>query len=51
MDGDVEKAKLSICRATSILRVELERRVDPATRDTSSGELAAWQMNRVRWGL
>ncbi len=48
MEGDVEKAKLTIRRASSMLRIEMERRTGGVARDTNLGELAAWQLNRVR---
>ena len=48
MEGDVEKAKLTIRRASSMLRVELERRTGGMAPGTNLGELAAWQLSRVR---
>jgi len=48
MDRNVEQAKRTIHRASSMLRVELERRIGSEARDTQRGELAAWQLNRVR---
>ncbi len=48
MEGDVEKAKLTIRRASSMLRIELERRTCRMVRDTHLGELASWQLSRVR---
>jgi|SRR5579859_632282 len=48
MEGDVERAKLTIRRASLMLRVELERRSSATARDTNSGKLAAWQLSRVR---
>ena len=48
IESDIETAKLSIRRASSILRIEMERRIQDATRDTCLGELAAWQVSRVR---
>ncbi len=48
MEGDVTKAKLTIRRASSMLRVDLERRADHTARHAKLGELTAWQLNRVR---
>ncbi len=48
IEADVEKAKLTICRASSMLRVELERRIDSLARDTDLRALAPWQLSRVR---
>ena len=48
MEGDVDKAKLTIRRASSMLRIELERRTSHEERDSNVGELAAWQLRRVR---
>jgi AraC family transcriptional regulator len=48
IEGDAEMAKLTIRRASSILRIEMERRTMPAEKDSSFGELAPWQVSRVR---
>jgi AraC-like DNA-binding protein len=48
MEKDAEKAKLTIWRASSMLRTELERNASPMVRENGMGELAAWQLRRVR---
>ena len=45
---DAEAARMVIRRACSILRVELERQHRSVDRDSNQGELAAWQVSRVR---
>jgi AraC-like DNA-binding protein len=48
LDQDREKAKASIARAASLLRVEFDRRNADADEGPSQGALVAWQVNRVR---
>jgi len=48
IEHDAEKAKLTIRRSSSILRIELERRTGDLDQDASMGGLAAWQVGRVR---
>jgi AraC-like DNA-binding protein len=48
LDQDREKAKASIARASSLLKVEFERRNAAAEGGPSQGVLVAWQVNRVR---
>ncbi len=48
MEEDAEKAKRAIRRASSMLRVELERRTSPRVGDTNLDALAGWQLRRVR---
>ncbi|HEX4712031.1 AraC family transcriptional regulator [Phenylobacterium sp.] len=48
IDENQEAAKASIARATSLLRVELERTTTAVTHDAAPGRLAGWQVNRLR---
>jgi AraC-like DNA-binding protein len=48
IDDDQEAAKASIARASSLLRVELERVTTVVTHDAATGRLAGWQVNRLR---
>ena len=48
IDDDQEAAKASIARASSLLRVELERMTTKVTHDVATGRLAGWQVNRLR---
>ncbi len=48
IERDAEMAKLTIRRASSILRIEMERRKVPAEKEGSFGELAPWQVSRVQ---
>ena len=48
IDDNQEAAKASIARATSLLRVELERMTTTVTHDAATGRLAGWQVNRLR---
>ncbi|MGC1303790.1 MAG: AraC family transcriptional regulator [Caulobacteraceae bacterium] len=48
MDGDQEAAKATIARASALLRVELDRQVSTAAADVPSGQLAAWQVRRLK---
>lgn len=47
-ERDREAAKASITRAASILRSELQRHEAAAKTDAGSGELAGWQVQRLR---
>ena len=47
-ERDREAAKASITQATRILRSELERREASSKPDSSTGELAGWQVHRLR---
>jgi len=48
IERDAEKARMILRRASSILRIEVERRDGGGERDGSLGELAGWQVRRVR---
>jgi AraC family transcriptional regulator len=48
IDDNQEAAKASIARASSLLRVELERMTTTVTHDAATGRLAGWQVNRLR---
>lgn len=48
IERDAEKARMVLRRASSILRIELERRSGGGEREGNLGELAGWQVNRVR---
>jgi AraC-like DNA-binding protein len=48
IDDNQEAAKASIARASSLLKVELERTTTAATHDVAPGRLAGWQVNRLR---
>ena len=47
-ERDREAAKASITRATSLLRHELQRHEATRKADSGAGELAGWQVNRLR---
>lgn len=47
-ERDREAAKASITRATFILRSELQRHEAASKADAGSGELASWQVQRLR---
>jgi AraC family transcriptional regulator len=47
IDRDAESAKLVLQRASSILRIELERRSQEVENAASFGGLAPWQVKRV----
>jgi hypothetical protein len=47
IERDAETAKVAIRRASSLLRIEMERKTRDAGRDTSLGKLAAWQVCRA----
>jgi AraC family transcriptional regulator len=48
LDGDREAAKASIARASSLLRVELDRNAAGPANRSAPGSLAAWQVHRVK---
>jgi AraC family transcriptional regulator len=48
LERDREAAGASINRAASILRSELQRHASASKLDTGPGELAAWQVRRIR---
>src|SRR5258705_13774522 len=48
IDGDHQAAKTSIARATALLKVELERTTAAAWREARPGQLAGWQVHRLR---
>lgn len=48
IEQDAGKTRMILRRASSILRLELERRNGGGERDDNLGELAAWQVSRVR---
>jgi AraC family transcriptional regulator len=48
MDGNQEAAKATIARASALLRVELDRQASTAAADVASGQLAAWQVRRLK---
>jgi AraC-like DNA-binding protein len=48
IDDDHEAAKATIARASSLLRVELDRMAAPASERAVAGQLAGWQARRVR---
>jgi len=48
IDDDHEAAKASIARATILLKVELERRTATALQEAGPGQLAGWQVHRLR---
>jgi AraC-like DNA-binding protein len=47
LDGDHEAAKATIARASSLVRVELDRMAAPAS-ETVAGRLAGWQVRRLK---
>jgi AraC-like DNA-binding protein len=48
IDGDRQAAKTSIARATALLKVELERTTAAASQEAGPGQLAGWQVHRLR---
>lgn len=48
IDGDHQAAKTSIARATALLKVELERTTVAASPEAGPGQLAGWQVHRLR---
>ncbi|MDB5445230.1 MAG: AraC family transcriptional regulator [Phenylobacterium sp.] len=48
LDDDHEAAKASIARATILLKVELERRTTAVLQEAGPGQLAGWQVHRLR---
>ncbi len=48
IDGDHQAAKTSIARATALLKVELERMTTASSQDVGPGQLAGWQVHRLR---
>jgi AraC family transcriptional regulator len=48
IDRDQEAAKATIARASALLRVELDRQAGAANDDVAAGQLAAWQIRRLK---
>jgi AraC-like DNA-binding protein len=48
IDGDHETAKVMIARASSLLRVELDRMAGPDAGEAKVGQLAGWQVRRLK---
>ena len=48
IDDDQEAAKASIARATILLKVELERMTTAASQEAGPGQLAGWQVHRLK---
>ena len=48
IDDDQEAAKASIVRATLLLKVELERMTTTDLQEAGPGQLAGWQVHRLR---
>ncbi len=48
IDGDHQAAKASIARATILLKVELERTSTAAPQEAGPGQLAGWQVHRLK---
>lgn len=48
IDDNREAAKATIARASFLLKVEIDRMATPACEEVTPGQLAAWQVNRLK---